>query len=134
MNLGFIKNANNVRPPRRIRSPSARQRSTNWSSIANLRNRPTGQPFAIQPVIFEEDQSNNLESGDNTTVITAMLNSGAGPLQGTITATVSGGVARFSNLGDNTAETITLKFTTRSLASPSSKSIVDQPGGRLPGS
>ncbi len=86
-----------------------------------------GQPFATQPVIYEEDQFNNLETTDNSTVVTAMLNSGAGPLQGTNTATVSGGVGRFSNLADGTAETISLKFTSGTLASPPSSAVVVNP-------
>ena len=74
-----------------------------------------GQPFATQPVIYEEDQYGNLETGDNSTVVTASLASGTGPLQGTTTVTVSGGVATFTNLADNTAETISLNFTSGSL-------------------
>jgi hypothetical protein len=74
-----------------------------------------GQPFATQPVIYEEDQYGNVETGDNSTVVSAALNSGAGPLQGTTTVTVSGGVATFTNLADNTAESITLKFTSGGL-------------------
>ncbi len=83
-----------------------------------------GQPFATQPVIYEEDEFGNLETGDNTTVVTASLGSGAGPLQGTITATVTGGVATFTNLADDTAETITLRFASGSLATATSSSIV----------
>ena len=62
-----------------------------------------GQPLGSQPVVYEEDPYGNLETGDNTTVITATLASGAGPLQGNITATVVGGVATFTNLSDNKA-------------------------------
>ena len=72
-----------------------------------------GQPFATQPVVYEEDQFGNLETGDNTTPVTAILASGSGPLQGTTTVTLSGGVATFSDLADNTAETIALAFTRR---------------------
>src|SRR5262249_12297734 len=43
-----------------------------------------GQAFQTQPVIYEEDQYGNIETGDNSTVITAFLGSGAGPLQGTV--------------------------------------------------
>ena len=43
-----------------------------------------GQAFGTQPVIYEEDQYNNLETGDNSTVVSAMQNSGAGPLQGVL--------------------------------------------------
>ena len=69
-----------------------------------------GQPFEAQPVIDEEDQYGNLETGDNSTVVTATLESGIGPLEGTTTATVSGGVATFTNLADDMAETISLEF------------------------
>ncbi len=74
-----------------------------------------GQAFATQPVVYEEDQFGNLETGDNSTVVTATLESGTGPLQGTTAVTVSGGVATFANLADNTAETISLDFTSASL-------------------
>ena len=74
-----------------------------------------GIAFTTQPVIYEEDQNGNLETGDNSTVVTVSLASGAGPLQGTFTATVVGGIATFTNLGDNTAETITLKFSSGNL-------------------
>jgi hypothetical protein len=87
----------------------------------------TGIAFGTQPVIYEEDQFGNLETGDNSTVVTAALNTGSGPLQGTLTATVSGGVATFTNLADSTAETITLKFTGTGLASATSNSIVVSP-------
>ncbi len=83
-----------------------------------------GVAFATQPVIYEEDQYGNLETGDNSTVVTVSLNTGSGPLQGTTTAKVSGGVATFTNLADDTAETISLKFASGSLASATSNSIV----------
>src|SRR4029077_6990524 len=52
----------------------------------------------------------NLETGDNGTVIPAVRNAGPGVLQGKSTATVKGGVATFSTLGDNTAETLFISF------------------------
>lgn len=33
-----------------------------------------GQAFATQPVIYEEDPSGALETQDNTTIVTASLN------------------------------------------------------------
>ena len=87
-----------------------------------------GVPFTTQPVIYEEDQFGNLETGDNTTVVTAALDSGTGPLQGTSTATVSGGVATFTNLADDTAETLSLLFTSGSLTSATSNNIVVSAG------
>ena len=89
----------------------------------------TGQPFTSQPVIYEEDQYDNILAGDNTSAITASLHSGAGPLLGTTNVIVSGGVARFAGLADNRAETITLEFTIGSLASLPSNPIVVNPAG-----
>ncbi len=89
-----------------------------------------GQAFgtATQPVvIYEEDQYGNLETGDNSTVITAKVASGTGPLTGTVTTTVVGGIATFTNLGDNTAGTITVQFTGGGLSSPQTTPIVVSP-------
>jgi len=86
-----------------------------------------GQAFLVQPVIYEEDQNGDLETGDNSTVVTVSLGSGAGPLEGTLTATVVGGVATFTNLADVTAETLTLTFSSGNLATASSTSIVVSP-------
>ena len=70
-----------------------------------------GVAFSTQPVVYVEDQYGDLETGDNTTQVTASLASGSGPLHGTVTVTVSGGIATFTDLSDNTAETISLEFT-----------------------
>jgi len=40
-----------------------------------------GQPFAVQPVIYVEDQNGNLQTSDNTTVVTVSLASGTGTLR-----------------------------------------------------
>src|SRR5262249_16700980 len=73
------------------------------------------------------DQYGNLETGDNSTVVTASLASGAGPLLGVTTATLSGGVARFSSLSDRIAESFTLRFSSGSLTSPASSAIQNTP-------
>ena len=87
-----------------------------------------GSPFSVQPVVYVEDQYGNLETGDNTTQVTAALNSGTGPLQGTTTVTVAGGIATFANLGDNTAETLSLRFTSNpATTTPTSTNIVVSP-------
>ncbi len=86
-----------------------------------------GLPFTTQPVIFEEDAFHNIETGDNSTVITATLATGAGPLQGA-TATVSGGVATFTGLADQKVETITLAFTGGGLTSATSSPVTVGPG------
>ncbi len=82
-----------------------------------------GQAFATQPVVEEEDQYGNLETSDNSTVVTASLESGVGPVQGNVSATVSGGVAVFSNLADDKAGTITLAFKSGSLEFATSGAI-----------
>jgi hypothetical protein len=86
-----------------------------------------GQPLAVQPVIYEEDQSGNLITADNNTVVTASLASGAGPLQGTVSVTVVGGVATFTNLADNLAETFSLKFAAAGLQAGPTANIVVSP-------
>ena len=102
------------------------------------------QPFAIQPVIYEEDRFGNLVTSDNTTQVTASLSIGDGPLHGTTSVTVVGGVATFSDLSDDTAETISLYFsgdglivgpstTTAKPAAPSTLLIHIQPAGTRDG-
>ena len=86
-----------------------------------------GQAFSTQPVIYEEGPSGDLETDDNTTIVTASVNTGAGPLQGTMTATVVGGIATFSNLFDQMAETISINFTSGNLTEATSTDIVVSP-------
>ncbi len=89
----------------------------------------TGQAFATQPVIYEEDQYGNLETGDNSTKVTASLRVGTGPLLGSTTVTVAGGIATFTNLADDTAETIILVFTAPGLDKTTSNPIIVSSGG-----
>ena len=86
-----------------------------------------GQPFAIQPEVYEVDQFGNLETGDDSTIVSVSPIGGTGPLEGTKTAIVSGGAATFLNLGDNTAETISLTMKSGSLAQAISNQIVVAP-------
>ena len=86
-----------------------------------------GAPFAVQPVVYEEDQFGNVETGDSTTVVTAALASGSGPLQGTTQVAVAQGVAAFTNLFDDKAETIKLSLTSGSLAQATSSSVAVSP-------
>jgi hypothetical protein len=79
-----------------------------------------GVPFPIQPVVAEEDQNGVIQTGDNTTQVTASLASGIGPLLGTTTVTLSAGKAIFTNLTDNVVDFIRLNFTAGSMvAGPS---------------
>ena len=82
-----------------------------------------GQAFTVQPVVYEEDQFGNLETGDNSTLITATLASGTGSLQGTTSVTVKGGVAAFTGLAASGTATVTLEFISRSLTPASSNPI-----------
>src|SRR5207244_609782 len=86
-----------------------------------------GQGFGTQPVVSVADRFGNLETGDNSTVVSATLQSGTGPLQGTTTATVSGGVATFTSLADNKAESLSLRFSSGSLTNATSTNIVISP-------
>ena len=119
--LGFSGGGFTAGPATLVVSPAAASKlviHTQPSSTATA-----GQALATQPVIYEEDQYGNIETGDNSTVVTASLAGGSGPLQGNHAATVSGGVATFSNLGDIAAETIALKFIAGSLTSPTTSTI-----------
>jgi hypothetical protein len=93
-----------------------------------------GAAFTVQPVVYEEDQYGNVETSDRSTVVTASLATGAGSLAGSTTATVSAGVASFTSLADDQAETISLKLAANGLfvvtapitvsAAPASKLVV----------
>ena len=86
-----------------------------------------GQAFAIEPVIYLEDSSGNIETTDNSTMVTVSLASGSGTLQGTKTVSVVDGVATFAGLSDTKAETISLKFSTTSLTGGPSTNITVSP-------
>ncbi len=86
-----------------------------------------GQPFAIQPEVYEVDQFGNLETGDDSTIVSVSAIGGTGPLEGTKTAALSGGAATFLKLGDNTAGTISLTMTSGSLAQAISTPIIVAP-------
>ena len=90
-----------------------------------------GVTFAQQPVVAEEDQFGNVETGDSTHTVTAARGSqGSALLQGsTLTVTLSGGVASFSGLSYNKAETMNLAFTTNlsGVTSATSNSVVVNP-------
>ena len=66
-------------------------------------------------------------NADNSTVVTAARGTGTAALQGTLTATAINGLATFSNLSYNKAETITIQFTSGSLTSATSGNVVVSP-------
>jgi hypothetical protein len=79
-------------------------------------------------VIEELDLYGNVETTDNSTAITASVSFGNGPLVGTTTVVVSGGVATFTNLADTSIGTIALGFSGGGLAVGPSNQIVINPG------
>ena len=86
-----------------------------------------GLAFSPAPVVDEVDAYGNLETGDSSTTVSVALTSGAGRLRGSTQVTVSQGVANFSNLFDDQAGTIKLKFTGGALTSATSAAIAVNP-------
>ena len=70
-----------------------------------------GVAFATQPVVTALDPFGNVATNDDAHAVTAASTGTAG-LQGTATVTLVNGVATFSGLSYNKAETIALTFTT----------------------
>ena len=56
-----------------------------------------GGAFVTQPAVYVEDAFGNVVT-DNSSTVTATVQTGTGPLTGTLTAVASGGVATFSGL------------------------------------
>jgi hypothetical protein len=79
-----------------------------------------GVAFSSQPAVYVEDTYGNVVTTDNSSMVTASVQAGTGPLTGTTTATASGGVATFTALAAPTlAQTgLQLKFTDSSTGSP----------------
>src|SRR5262249_31130496 len=87
-----------------------------------------GVVFAQQPVVRVEDTNGNLILVDNGRVITATRATGSGSLQGAVTAVTTSGVASFTNLSYNVAETITINFAASGLTNALSSNVVVQAG------
>ncbi len=104
------------------RSADAMQISTQPSSTATA-----GEGFTTQPVIELFDQFGNLVTTDNSTQITASINSGEGTLQGTTTQPSNEGVITFTDLYTETAGTITLQFANPGLDNVTSNEITVEP-------
>src|SRR5207245_963940 len=73
-------------------------------------------------VVKEEDSFGNVITTDSTHTVTAARNLGTGTLQGTLTLTLASGVASFTNLSYQVAETINIAFTTTAGAATSATS------------
>jgi hypothetical protein len=78
-------------------------------------------------VVRIEDAFGNLVTSDSSTVVTATRSAGTASLQGTTTATAASGLATFSSLSYNKAETITIGFGSGSLASATSPNVIVSP-------
>ena len=80
-----------------------------------------GITFGTQPVVKEEDAFGNVLTGDNSTIVTAARGTmGTGALQGTnLAVTLNQGVAAFSGLFYDRAETINITFSTSGLSATS---------------
>jgi autotransporter-associated beta strand protein len=78
-----------------------------------------GATFSTQPELYVEDANGSLVGTDNSTVVTATVGTGTGPLTGTLTATAVNGVVTFSGLtAPTTAQSgLLLTFTSSGLAS-----------------
>ena len=81
-----------------------------------------GVLFAQQPVIFIEDQFNNIRSNDTLTV-TATRSAGAGTLFGSTNVVAVGGVATFTNLAHGVVTNITINFTSGALTAATSSTV-----------
>ncbi|MBO6586103.1 MAG: T9SS type A sorting domain-containing protein [Gracilimonas sp.] len=86
-----------------------------------------GQAFSTQPVIEIRDDYTNVVSSDNFTQVSVIRGSGAGDLQGTTTVTASSGVATFSGLNHQVANSIDLDFSASGFTTVTSNSIAVNP-------
>ena len=88
-----------------------------------------GTAFGTQPVVKEEDQYGNVVTTDSTHTVTAARGTtGTATLQGTLTVTLSSGVATFSNLSYDKAETMNIAFSTNAGSfTAASSSVVVSP-------
>jgi len=120
--------------------------NTQPSSVATA-----GVAFAQQPVIGVADQFGNLRStnngaADNSTIVTAARSGGNGTLQGTLTASATDGLASFSTINHQLANTINLSFSSGILGGVTSAPVqvnaamasrlayIQQPGSGVVGS
>ncbi|MBR9916829.1 T9SS type A sorting domain-containing protein [bacterium] len=82
-----------------------------------------GTAFAQQPVVNIVDVFGNTVTSDNSTQITAVRSLGTGDLQGTTSKTVVSGVATFTNLSHNIANSIEIQFSATGFSSVHSAQI-----------
>src|SRR5262249_48940901 len=109
ISLGFSGGGLSVGPSRPIvvGPGAASQLGVGTQPYSNV---TAGSKLTDPIVVDEEDSYGNIVTGDNSTIVTASLATGAGTLKGTTTATVVNGVASFDDLEDDTAGTLSLRF------------------------
>ena len=91
----------------------------------------SGGALPTQPIVRIVDGSGNTVTSNNSTVVTAAIQSGAGgTLGGTTTATVSAGTATFTNLtlAGTVGQTYVLRFTATGLTGVDAQGITVTPG------
>src|SRR5262249_19011951 len=81
-----------------------------------------GVAFSPAPAVALADAFGNITTSDSSTPVTVVRAAGTAALQGVISATAMNGVATFSNISYNKAETITLAFNSGSLSGVTSSS------------
>jgi parallel beta-helix repeat protein len=87
---------------------------------------PAGSLFPVPPAVNVLDTYGNVVTSDNSTVVTAEVLTGTGPLLGTLTAKASVGVATFGALAaPATPQTnLTLRFTATGLTSVDDPTVI----------
>jgi hypothetical protein len=102
--------------------------------------------FTTQPIVEIQDSGGNVDTSDNSTVVTVAIATGSGTLSGTTTATASSGIATFSGLKIVGSGAHILSFTASGLSSATSSAITPafgtasqlvvstQPSGAITGS
>jgi uncharacterized repeat protein (TIGR01451 family) len=106
--------------------------SHNVASTLTVQTQPSssaiaGQIFPQQPIVRVTDNYGNLIPEDNGTLITAARAAGLGTLQGSLVQSTTNGVATFTNLSHQVANTISLGFSSPGLANGTSASLTITP-------
>ncbi|MFU8811861.1 MAG: invasin domain 3-containing protein [Balneolaceae bacterium] len=86
-----------------------------------------GEPFGTQPAVQLLDQFGNIVTTDSATEITAGIAAGGGTLSGTTVVTATNGIATFSDLSADIANSITLRFSTPGLNDVESTPVEVEP-------
>lgn len=86
-------------------------------------NSVAGTTFGVQPIVHIRDTYENIITTDNFTQVTATRTTGSGDLQGTTTVTAINGVATFTNLSHNVANSIDITFSASGLPNALSNAI-----------